>query len=144
MFRPMALTVLFALGAAFVLSLTLVPALASWLLPRDAHDKESWIIRVAHRGYLPLLGGALRHGRVVGIATVLLFAGSIVLATQMGREFLPKLDEGTLVVPSVRLPSSSLENSTESARQVEVALKSLPLLKRNRVSKASIPAPTSS
>ena len=126
MFRPMALTVLFALGAAFVLSLTLVPALASWLLPLDAHDKESFIVRVAHRGYLPVLGGALKHARIVGVVTIVLFAGSILLATQMGREFLPKLDEGTLVVPSVRLPSASLEQSTESARQVETALMSFP------------------
>jgi cobalt-zinc-cadmium resistance protein CzcA len=126
MFRPMALTVLFALGAAFVLSLTLVPALASVLLPLDAHDRPSPLVRAAQRVYAPLLRGVIAHGRVVGAASVLMFAGSLVLASQMGSEFLPKLDEGTVVVPSVRLPSASLEQSTSSARQVEATLMSFP------------------
>lgn len=126
MFRPMALTVLFALGAAFVLSLTLVPALASMLLPLDGHDKPSPLVRLAQRVYDPLLRRALAHSRLVGVVTVLGFAASLVLASQMGREFLPKLDEGTIVVPSVRLPSVSLEQATDSARQVEAALKSFP------------------
>lgn len=126
MFRPMALTVLFALAAAFVLSLTLVPALASMLLPLDARDKPSPLIRLAHRLYAPLLRRALPHGRAIGVATVLAFAASLALSMVLGREFLPKLDEGTIVIPSVRLPSASLDHSTESARQVEATLRTFP------------------
>src|SRR5262249_25581023 len=75
MFRPMALTVLFALATAFVLSLTLVPALASWILPRDAHDKESPIVHAALRVYRPLLAWSTRHPlRVVATSLVVLAA----------------------------------------------------------------------
>jgi cobalt-zinc-cadmium resistance protein CzcA len=126
MFRPMALTVLFALAAAFVLSLTLVPALASWLLPCDAHEKESPIIRGLAKVYRPALVSALRHGRLVALVALGGLVASVALATTMGREFLPKLDEGTVVVPSVKLPSVSLAESTDLARQVEKTLLEFP------------------
>ena len=126
MFRPMALTVLFALGAAFVLSLTLVPALASWILRRDAEDHASPLVRVAERVVRPLLGGALRFPRATTLGAVLAFAASIALSTSLGREFLPKLDEGTMVIPAIRLPSVSLEESLAQTKRVETVLRTLP------------------
>ncbi len=126
MFRPMALAVLFALGAAFVLSLTLVPALASMFLPKDVEDKESFLIRTAHRAYVPLLAKSLRFPKLVAAATFALFAGSLVVGGNMGREFLPTLDEGTLVLAMVRLPSVSLEQSMEQTRAVEKTLLGFP------------------
>jgi cobalt-zinc-cadmium resistance protein CzcA len=126
MFRPMALTVLFALGTAFVLSITLVPALASLLLPRDAEDKESFLVRAAHRAYRPALHGALRFPRLIVLGAAAAFFASLWLSRQMGAEFLPKLDEGTMVLAAVRLPSVSLEQSLEMQRTMEKTLRGFP------------------
>ncbi|APR82502.1 Cobalt-zinc-cadmium resistance protein CzcA [Minicystis rosea] len=126
MFRPMALTVLFALAAAFVLSLTLVPALASIALARDAKDAPSFIVRLAQRAYSPTLRGAVRRPLVpIAIAGAAVIASVFVVAG-MGRAFLPKLDEGSVVVTVVRLPSASLDQSMEQTRQIETTLKQFP------------------
>ncbi len=125
-FRPMALTVLFALGVSFVLSLTLVPALASWMLAKDTVDKESWLIHRAQRIYEPLLARAMKAPRLLGGAALVTFAASVGVFFTMGREFLPKLDEGTFVLAAVRLPSVSLEQSLTMSRQVERTLKRFP------------------
>ena len=99
MFRPMAMTVLFALATAFVLSLTLVPAVASALLPLDARDRPSPLVELVqarlHAGasFRPALAEARRGSRRCSRSPAA-SAG----ATEMGREFLPKLDEGTMVV----------------------------------------------
>ncbi len=126
MFRPMAMTVLFALATAFVLSLTLVPAVASAILPLDARDIPSRFVEFVRRRYTPLLRFGLRWPKVVALATLAAFGLSVLGATFMGREFLPKLDEGTVVIAMVRLPSVSLDQSTEQARQVEVVLRAFP------------------
>ena len=126
MFRPMAMTVLFALGTAFVLSLTLVPAVASAVLPLAAKDRPSRLVEIVRRAYLPALRSGLRWPRAVALVTLLAFGVSIVGASEMGREFLPKLDEGTVVLAMVRLPSVSLAQSTEQARQVERTLHEFP------------------
>jgi cobalt-zinc-cadmium resistance protein CzcA len=126
MFRPMALAVLFALAAAFVLSLTLVPALASLLLSRDAEDRPSPLLRAATALYAPALRGALRFPRAVWAVSVLAFAGSLALLAGRGREFLPKLDEGTIVIPVIRLPSASLAHSVAQSTQIEATLRRFP------------------
>ncbi len=126
MFRPMAMTVLFALATAFVLSLTLVPAVASAVLPLAARDRPSPVVELVRRLYTPALRLGLRWPKLIVLVTLLAFAGSIAGAAEMGREFLPKLDEGTMVVAMVRLPSVSLEQSTEQARQVEKTLMGFP------------------
>ena len=126
MFRPMALTVLFALGAAFVLSVTLVPALASLVLDRNARDRHSPLIRGAEKVYAPVLRGVLSWPRVTSALAAASFIAAVGLATTLGREFLPKLDEGTLVIPSIRLPSVSLEQSLVQTKQVETTLLKIP------------------
>ena len=126
MFAPMAMTVLFALATAFVLSLTFVPALASAVLSLRAVDRPSKLVELLRRAYEPLLGRALRWPRLVALGTGLAFVVSIVGALQMGREFLPKLDEGTLVAAMVRLPSVSLDQSLVQTRQVETVLRQFP------------------
>ncbi|MFO0664982.1 MAG: CusA/CzcA family heavy metal efflux RND transporter [Polyangiaceae bacterium] len=126
MFKPMALTVLFALGCAFVLSLTLVPALASWFMSRDAVDKETWLMRVAHRGYARALQVTLKRPWQTASLAVIVFAASIGVFFTMGKEFLPKLDEGTAVAAMVRLPSVSLVQATAQSRQVEKTLLGFP------------------
>jgi heavy metal efflux system protein len=126
MFRPMALTVLFALGAAFVLSITLVPALSSLALPKRVDDHESWLIRHGSAAYKKWLVRAIAWPKRVVAAAVVVFLFSIGVATRLGREFLPTLDEGTIVLAMVRLPSVSLEQALDQSRAVETALKTFP------------------
>ncbi len=126
MFRPMALTVLFALGSAFVLSLTLVPALASIALARDAHDKPSFFVRIAQRAYNPALAAAIKRPVIAVAIAIASVIGSAVLAQQMGRGFLPKLDEGSVVIAMVRLPSVSLNQSLAQTDAVERTLRTFP------------------
>lgn len=124
MFRPMALTVLFALLGAFVLSLTFVPALASLLLSRTTVDKPSPVITVAQSVYRPTLRFCLaRPGKTTAVALVA-FAASALVAARMGTEFVPRLDEGALIIETNRLPSTSLEESIRQSGVIEKTLRS--------------------
>jgi len=126
MFRPMALTVIFALTAALVLSLTLMPVLASFLLGGSVSDKETPALRVMKRGYVPLLRRAMAHPHLTaGIAGAVFFA-SLLLTPFMGAEFIPRLDEGALAVQALRLPSVALSESLASTMAIERALKQFP------------------
>ena len=119
LFRPMALTVIFALLGSLVLSLTVMPVLASFLLPRHVEEKDPWLVRAARRVYDPLLRLALRHRlAVMGFALLLGVAASLV-ARSLGSEFVPRLSEGALVVNIVRLPGTSLEESLRANTQME-------------------------
>jgi cobalt-zinc-cadmium resistance protein CzcA len=108
MFRPMALTVVFALTGSLVLSLTLMPVLASLLLPRRMSERKPWLVRLAEWLYAPVLQASLRHrGLVIGLAIAAL-AGAVVLALNLGGEFVPRLSEGALVGTVKRSPDTSL------------------------------------
>jgi len=118
MFRPMALTVVFALSASLVLALTLMPVLASLLL-RRVSEKESFLFRLARRLYVPLLDRSLRHRKVtVGVALGVVLA-SLMITPFLGAEFLPTLDEGAIAMHIQRLPSISLERSNEVSLMTE-------------------------
>jgi cobalt-zinc-cadmium resistance protein CzcA len=123
LFRPMALTVIFALTASLILSLTLMPALASLGLPRRMSEKGTIVERMAHRLFQPLLGWGLNHPRF----TLGLVAAISVVATIMGRglgsEFIPRLNEGSVVVNTIRLASVSLEESLRYGGRIEGYLK---------------------
>lgn len=122
MFRPMALTVLLALVGAMALSLTLVPVVASYALPRRPTERESWLVRQFHRAYRPLLGRVLRRpGTVLAVAGLVLLNGAL-LATQLGSEFIPRLGEGTLVANTVRLSGVSVEESVRYGTRIEQVL----------------------
>ncbi|MFT7520807.1 MAG: cobalt-zinc-cadmium resistance protein CzcA, partial [Kiritimatiellia bacterium] len=121
MFRPMALTVVFALAGSLVLSLVAMPVLASMFL-QGAREKRTLLMRGAHALYTPALGVALRHPHIVGIVAVFLFVGSVGLAPMLGAVFIPKLDEGSIALQIVRPPSVSLEESILQAGEVEAAL----------------------
>ncbi|MEO6993931.1 MAG: efflux RND transporter permease subunit, partial [Lacunisphaera sp.] len=113
-FRPMALTLTFALIAGTLLALTVVPVLTSFVLKRStAGDHDSWLVRKLQRLYTPLLTKALAAKRTVLVIAGLSLVGAIVLAGSIGSEFLPKLDEGALWV-RVHLPQSI--SPTEAAR----------------------------
>jgi cobalt-zinc-cadmium resistance protein CzcA len=125
MFRPMALTVLFALGTALVLTFTLVPALASLLL-RKIHDREPWLVRQLRRAYEPALERSLAHPRVAGLFAAALIAIGVIVGSQRGVEFVPRLEEGDLVVQVTRPPSVSLQEAIRGTTAVEKALGTFP------------------
>src|SRR5262245_24120778 len=123
LFRPMALTVVFALLGSMVLSLTLMPALASIGLGRKTSDKETFIDRMAHRLFQPLL-----HLGLLFPKTTLVLVGAITIATtvlgfSLGSEFVPRLSEGTIVINTIRLASVSLEESLDYGTRIEALLK---------------------
>jgi len=122
MFRPMALTVVFALLGSLVLSLTLMPVLASLALPRRIEEREPLPVRAARAVYGPLLRSALRRPlAVVGAAAcVLALAGMI--ARGLGSEFLPRLSEGGIVVNIVRLAGTDVDEAVRYNTLVERAI----------------------
>jgi heavy metal efflux system protein len=123
MFRPMALTVIFALAASMLLSLTLMPVLASLGLPRRAVEKETLIDRVFHALYRPVLRLGLGHPLLALACAGALTAAAAWLATTLGSEFIPRLNEGTLVFNSIRLASVGLDESQRYGTRLERILK---------------------
>ncbi|MDP1999149.1 MAG: CusA/CzcA family heavy metal efflux RND transporter, partial [Rhodoferax sp.] len=110
LFGPVALTIVFALGASLVLSLTVIPVLASMAL-RTGHHGAPWLVRKLEAGYAPLLDAALRHSRWVVVASVLALAGALALFPFIGKSFMPSLDEGDIIMQVEKLPSIHLEQS---------------------------------
>ncbi|MFZ0239126.1 MAG: efflux RND transporter permease subunit, partial [Xanthobacteraceae bacterium] len=126
MFRPMALTVMFALVASLALTLTLMPVLATFLLRKPVAERESRIIGLARRGYVPLLARAMRHpGTTILVATVML-ASALAIGSRIGAEFLPRLEEGALTVTTTKLPGISLESAIDTQTMVEKTLMQFP------------------
>jgi heavy metal efflux system protein len=125
MFRPMAMTVMFALFTSLLLALSLMPVLASVYL-RSVSETEPWLIRFVKRLYRPLLTVTIRHPVYTLLATVGAFALSVLLASGLGGVFIPKLDEGSIAIQAVRLPSVSLETSVEMTTRIEKCLLKFP------------------
>jgi cobalt-zinc-cadmium resistance protein CzcA len=121
LFIPVALTIVFALAAALLLSLTVVPVLASWLLKEGGHG-EPWLVRQALHLYAPVLDFALKRFKTVVAAAVLLLAIAVGLYPFIGKSFMPTLDEGDLLLQLEKLPSISLEESLALDMAVQRAL----------------------
>ena len=110
LFSPVALTIVFALTGSLLLSFTVIPVLASFLLGKVSHE-EPWLVRQALRMYQPILHWALNHGRIVfGVALLLLIATAFVY-TLIGKTFMPQMDEGDVVMQTEKLPSINLESA---------------------------------
>src|SRR6188474_44385 len=127
LFHPLAFTKTFAVLAATIIAVTLVPVLCSLLLGGRLHTEgDNPVMRVLHRVYRPVLLAALRRrGVTVGIAAVL-FAGALVLARGIGSEFMPPLNEGDLLFMPIADPSISLEENTRIASRQNAALMKFP------------------
>lgn len=125
LFRPMALTVLFALLGSLVISLTLMPVLAATVLSRE-EEHEPLVMRVFHRLYHPLAKWAVYHPVVVSLVAAGLVAASVPVALRLGAEFMPRLDEGDLLVEVNRLPSATLEDSIPLTSRIEKVLGAFP------------------
>jgi cobalt-zinc-cadmium resistance protein CzcA len=126
MFRPMAMTVIFALVAAFVLSLTFVPAMVAIWVREPAREHPNPLIALASRAYVPVLRWALRLRWVVigGALSVCVLA--FFLFARLGQEFVPTLSELDLLVHAARIPGTGVEQSTRMQRDLERALPAFP------------------
>lgn len=126
MFRPMALTVMFALAASLALTLTLMPVLASFFLRRPVAERDSRIIGVARSSYAPVLARTMRHPGITILVAAVMLGGAILIASRLGAEFLPRLEEGALTVTTTKLPGISLESAVATQTMVEKTLKKFP------------------
>jgi heavy metal efflux system protein len=122
LFKPMALTLIFALLGSLILALTLTPVLASLFLPKQVKETEPWLVRLAHRLYEPALEFALRFRRLTLFGALALFLGAAVIASRMGGEFLPKLGEGAIVGTTVRLAGISVDEAVAQNDRIERVL----------------------
>jgi cobalt-zinc-cadmium resistance protein CzcA len=126
MFTPMAMTVIFALVAAFVLSLTFVPAMVALLVKGKVSEKESFIVAKSRGAYAPLLDKALLRPKAVVAGASVVFALSAGLFFLLGQEFLPTLDEKDIAMHAMRIPSTSIEQSSDMQFDVEKTVAAIP------------------
>lgn len=123
LFKPVALSIVFALFSSLILSLTLIPVLSSFIL-KIREDKESWLIKTLLKGFKPSLDFAIKHSTAVFVTVFLLFGGSLYLASKTGKAFMPTMDEGTLIAMIESLPSISIEESAELNKKIQTKLMS--------------------
>ncbi len=122
MFRPMALTVIFALTGSLLLALTVTPVLAATFLKPGRSERETFLIRAAKWIDEPTLRWAIGRPIRIALAAVAMMAATVPVAMQLGGEFIPKLDEGDLVVVLSRPPSASLDEGIADTLRYEKAL----------------------
>ncbi len=122
LFKPMALTMIFALAGSLLLALTFTPVVASLLLPKQVRESEPWLVRVAHRLYEPILNLALRSRWFTLLGAVAVLGGAAFLTSRIGAEFLPKLGEGAIVGTTVRVAGVSVEEAVVVNDRVEKLL----------------------
>ncbi|HEY0862249.1 MAG TPA: CusA/CzcA family heavy metal efflux RND transporter, partial [Pseudoxanthomonas sp.] len=130
MFHPMAITVVLALTGAMVLSLTFVPAAIALFLRGRVQEKDTRLMRGARRAYAPALAWALRRRAPVvagAVATVVLCG---LLATRLGSEFVPSLDEGDIAMHALRIPGTSLDQAVHMQSTLEARIKRFPEVHR--------------
>ncbi|GJQ27784.1 MAG: cation transporter [Phycisphaerae bacterium] len=126
MFHPMALTVIFALIGAFVLSLTFIPGMVAILIRGRVKEKEVFVVRWAKAGYEPIVRRAVKYRwPVVGVA-VTIFLASLLVFRSLGQEFIPTLDEKDIAMHAMRIPSTSLTQSQAMQFDVERVVSSFP------------------
>ncbi len=125
MFAPLAITISFALIGSLLLSLTVIPVLAS-LLMRGGHEEDGKLLTTLKMLYLPAMNWALKYRKIAVGSAVLGLVLSVFLFTRIGSEFMPTMDEGTTVVLMEKLPSISLERSLELDGPMQKAMMELP------------------
>jgi cobalt-zinc-cadmium resistance protein CzcA len=130
MFHPMAFTVVFALTAAMLLSLTFVPAMVAVGLGGRVEEKENRIVLWLKRGYAPALNRVLAWRWRVVLAAAVLVAGAGFAATRMGTEFIPSLDEGDVALHAMRIPGTSITQSVAMQKVLEREILTLPEVER--------------
>ncbi len=147
LFHPLAFTKTFAMAGATILGVTLVPVLCTWLVRGPFHaERDNYVMRGLMAVYRPALQAALRHGRIVLGSAAALLAGALFLVTRMGTEFMPPLNEGSLLFMPVLLPSTSLTEVKRIVAWQDQIIKTVPEVesaagKLGRADTATDPAP---
>jgi cobalt-zinc-cadmium resistance protein CzcA len=118
LFTPVALTIVFALSGSLVLSLTIIPVIASYLLKEVSHE-EPWLPRQLQRLYQPALLWCLANSKRVFMGAGALLVITLVVFTQIGSTFMPTMDEGDIIVQLEKLPSITLDQSVALDGQVQ-------------------------
>jgi cobalt-zinc-cadmium resistance protein CzcA len=130
MYHPMAKTVVIALVSAMILSVTFVPACVVLLFRKPVEEKRNLAIEAARSVYRPLLTGVLRRRRAVILLALCWVVAHGLLATRLGTEFVPNLDEGDIAMHALRIPGTSLEQSVALQVRLESEVRKLPEVER--------------
>lgn len=147
LFHPLAFTKTFAMAAATIIAVTLVPVLCTFLLSGKFHSEQSNpVMRFLQALYRPALGFALNHRAITISVAALLFAGALVLATGIGKEFMPPLNEGDVMYMPVTDPAISIDEALRITSKQDEILKSFPEVewavgKSGRAETSTDPAP---
>jgi len=129
LFIPVALTIVFALAGSLLLSLTVIPMLASYMLKTASHD-EPWLVRKALALYTPLLAKALVNERKVLGSAIGMLLVTVVVYNFIGKTFMPEMDEGDIIMQTAKLPSINLAQTANIDQRVQAAiLKNVPEVK---------------
>lgn len=129
-FHPMAITVVLALTAALLLSLTLVPAAVALFVTGKVEEKENWLMRGLGKGYRPMLDRVLNWPKAALAGALALVALSGAAATSLGSEFIPDLDEGDIAMHAMRIPGTSLTQSIAMQEALEKRMRQFPEVER--------------
>ncbi|HXS79734.1 MAG TPA: CusA/CzcA family heavy metal efflux RND transporter [Gammaproteobacteria bacterium] len=130
MFHPMALTVVLALTSALALSITFVPAAVAVLVRGNVAGHENAVMRGARRLYEPLLHAALRFRVAAVVVAVAVVALGALLASRMGSEFIPSLDEGDIALHALRIPGTGIEQAIGMQLQLDARIATMPEVER--------------
>ena len=128
LFKPMAFTISYAMAGSLVLTLTLIPVLAALIL-KPKEERDTLLVRAIKSRYLPLLEWSLANKKRVVISAVSLLAVSLSLFPFLGKEFMPTLQEGSIMWRVTSIPSASLEQSIKISKDIENALTKFPEVK---------------
>ena len=128
LFKPMAFNISFAMAGSLLLTLTIIPVLAALIL-KPKEERDTLLVRLIKRLYLPTLAWSLAHKRTVMGAAVALLVGSLALFPLLGKEFMPQLQEGSIMWRVVSIPSTSLEQSIKISKDVSKVLTAFPEVK---------------
>jgi cobalt-zinc-cadmium resistance protein CzcA len=126
MFHPMAITVIFALIAAFILSMTFIPAMVAIVVRGRVSEKDIFLVRWSKAVYQPVLKWSVRYRWPVAAAAIVAFAASIALFARLGQEFAPTLDEKDIAMHAMRIPATSLTQSQHMQKDVERVVAAIP------------------
>ncbi|WP_138381175.1 efflux RND transporter permease subunit [Luteithermobacter gelatinilyticus] len=121
LFKPMAFNISFAMAGSLVLTLTIIPVLAALIL-KPKEERDTLLVRWIKRGYLPLLSWSLANKRKVVLTAMALLIGSLSLFPFLGKEFMPQLQEGSIMWRVTSIPSTSLDQSIKISKDIEMAL----------------------
>ncbi|MDN4040320.1 efflux RND transporter permease subunit, partial [Massilia sp. YIM B02443] len=117
-FHPMAFAVVIALLGAMILSITFVPAAVALFIGKRVAEKENRLMTMARNAYAPALRAVLRNGPIVLTASIVTVVLSGLLATRLGSEFIPNLNEGDIAIQALRIPATSLTQSVDMQKKL--------------------------